>query len=254
VTDAAPEPGPKGHRTVDRVTRILEEVAYRPGVGFAELARVVGAPKSSVHGFVRGLQATGWLHQDDDRGFHLGPAISGLTLASGPVRAGRVSQGELDDLAAETGLAVFLGVRAGAHLIYIGESGTDALTGLAARTDIRRELVSTAGGKALLAVLPDGEREAHLRARQPVEPEAVARFRAELADIRRTRLARNYRYRAAQLAVAAVVHDRTGHSVAALTVIGQAADVGPREAEVGAVLLRHVDSWSRRTTPAREAI
>ena len=62
VTDDATEAdfgGPKNHRTIDRVTQILEEVVYHPGIGFAELARVLDAPKSSVHGFIRGLQAKG---------------------------------------------------------------------------------------------------------------------------------------------------------------------------------------------------
>ena len=58
-------PGPQNHRTVDRVTQILEEVTYRPGITFTELARALGAPKSSVHGFVRGLLAKGRLYEDD---------------------------------------------------------------------------------------------------------------------------------------------------------------------------------------------
>ena len=51
---------PMNHRTVDRVTRILEEVVYMPGMTFAELARALDAPKSSVHGFLSGLLAQGW--------------------------------------------------------------------------------------------------------------------------------------------------------------------------------------------------
>ena len=53
------ERAPQNHRTVDRVTRILEEVVYSPGMTFAELVRALDAPKSSVHGFIRGLLAKG---------------------------------------------------------------------------------------------------------------------------------------------------------------------------------------------------
>ncbi len=49
---ARPAREPQNHRTVDRVTRILEEVVYNPGMTFAELARALGAPKSSVYGFI----------------------------------------------------------------------------------------------------------------------------------------------------------------------------------------------------------
>ena len=78
---------PQNHRTVDRVTRILEEVVYRPGMTFGDLSHTVDAPKSSVHGFVSGLLAQGWLHEADGR-FYLGPAVYALTLAGGHIRAG----------------------------------------------------------------------------------------------------------------------------------------------------------------------
>jgi DNA-binding IclR family transcriptional regulator len=257
VVTAAPPPtedsGPKGHRTVDRVTQILEEVVYHPGIGFAELARALDAPKSSVHGFIRGLQAKGWLYEDNRR-FYLGPAIYGLTLASGRIRAGQVTQSELDALHKETGMTVFLGIEAGDHLIYIGESGTDALTGFAARSNIRRELISTAGGKALLAARPDADRDAYLRRQQVNHADLVSEFLGEFADIRKTRIARNTRHNGAQLALASVVRNRAGESVAAAILVGQAAEAEPREAKLRKTLLKHVDSWSQQTYSPREAI
>jgi DNA-binding IclR family transcriptional regulator len=71
---------PQSHRTVDRVTRGLEEVVDKPGMTFAELVRALGAAKRSVHGFMGGLLANGWLY-DEQRRFYLGPAVYGLTLA-----------------------------------------------------------------------------------------------------------------------------------------------------------------------------
>jgi hypothetical protein len=41
---------------------------------FSELARALDAPKGSVHGFIGGLLATGWLYEQDHR-FYLGPAV-----------------------------------------------------------------------------------------------------------------------------------------------------------------------------------
>ena len=83
---------PKNHRTIDRVTRLLEEVVYNPGMTFAQFVRALNAPKSSVHGFISGLLANGWLYQEQHR-FYLGPAVYGLTLASGHIRAGLVTHG-----------------------------------------------------------------------------------------------------------------------------------------------------------------
>jgi DNA-binding IclR family transcriptional regulator len=252
--DAAQDPaGPKNHRTIDRVTQILEEVVYHPGIGFAELARALDAPKSSVHGFIRGLQAKGWLYEDDKR-FYLGPAIYGLTLASGHIRAGQVSQSDLDALHKDTGMTVFLGVEAGDHLIYIGESGTDALTGFAARSNIRRKLINTAAGKALLAAKPDAERDAYLRRVQAADGEAVSEFLAEFAEIRKSGVARNFRHHGAQIAFASVMRNQAGESVAAAILVGQTVDVKPREAKVRKLLLKHVASWTRQKSAAREPI
>jgi hypothetical protein len=59
---------PDTHRTIDRVTRILEEVVYAPGLTFSELVRALGASKSSVHGFIQGLLAKGWLYEEQRSG------------------------------------------------------------------------------------------------------------------------------------------------------------------------------------------
>src|SRR3954469_14770920 len=98
---------PQNHRTVDRVTRILEEVVYKPGMTFAELVRALDAAKSSVLGFISGLLANGWLYQEQHR-FYLGPAVYGLTMASGHIRAGLVTHEDLVALERETGVAAFL--------------------------------------------------------------------------------------------------------------------------------------------------
>jgi DNA-binding IclR family transcriptional regulator len=245
--------GPKAHRTVDRVTQILEEVVYQPGIGFVELARALDAPKSSVHGFVQGLLAKGWLYEDNRR-FYLGPAVYGLTLASGHIRAGQVTHADLEALHQDTGLTVFLGVEAGDHLIYIGESGTDSLTGFAARSNIRRTLISTAGGKALLTARPAVERDAYLRRQQQENADLVSDYLAEIAEIEKSRIARNFRHHGAQLALATVVRNPAGGSVATAILVGQTALMEPREAKLRRTLLKHVDAWSQRTVSPREPI
>jgi DNA-binding IclR family transcriptional regulator len=236
---------PQNHRTVDRVTRILEQVVYKPGMSFADLARAVDAPKSSVHGFVQGLLATGWLIELDRR-FYLGPAVYGLTLASGHLRTGLVTQEELEALHKRSRLAVFLGVQAGDHLIYVAEVGSDPVAGFDARSNIRRTLLATAGGKALLATQPDAEREAYLRRHRAEEPELVTAFLDEYDDIKRTRLATNVRQSGKRYAVATTVHNESGNAVAEVTLVGPTADVKPRVKKLGALLLDFADSRSER--------
>jgi DNA-binding IclR family transcriptional regulator len=246
---------PQNHRTVDRVTRILEEVVYRPGMTFAELARALDAPKSSVHGFVSGLLANGWLFELDRR-FYLGPAVYGLTLVSGQIRAGTVTHENLEALRDAADAAVFVGVRAGEHLIYIAEVGSDPVVGFDARSNIRRGLLSTAGGKALLAARPDSEIEAYLRRRDPDDSELVRHFLDELDEIRTSRIATNVRQSGTRFAVATTVnHQSPGNAVASITLVGSTADLEPRQKKLSKLLLKHVDAWAteRPVTP-REAI
>jgi DNA-binding IclR family transcriptional regulator len=248
-----PERGPQNHRTVDRVTRILEEVVYSPGLTFAELVRAVGAPKSSVHGFIRGLLAKGWLHQERHR-FYLGPAVYGLTLASGHIRAGLVTHQDLAALNEEAGLPAYLGVQAGDHLIYVAEAGSDPVERFDARSNIRRTLLATAGGKALLAERRDAERESYLRRRSKDEAELVDQFLDEYQAIRKTRIATNMRRGGTRFAIATTVHNPASEAVASITLVGPTAHVQPRLKKLSQILCRHVDAWSRRAMTAREAI
>ena len=244
---------PQNHRTVDRVTRILEEVVYNPGLTFAELVRALDAAKSSVHGFIRGLLAKGWLYEEQGR-YYLGPAVYGLTLASGHIRAGLVTHTDLATLHEETGVAAFLGVQAGDQLIYIAEAGSDSITGFEARSNIRRPILATAGGKALLVARSDGERESYLRRRRAEEADLVEQFLEEYAEIKRTRIATNIRRGSTRFGIATVVHNQSGEAVAAITLVGLTAEVQPRVQELAKRLLRHVDSWRQRSMTPREAI
>jgi DNA-binding IclR family transcriptional regulator len=252
VSQTSAERGPQNHRTVDRVTRIVEEVVYRPGITLADLARTLDAPKSSVHGFVRGLLAKGWLYEDGNK-FFLGPAIYGLTMASGQMSAGSVSQADLDALHRATGAAVFMGVRAGDNLIYVSVAGTDAQTGFAARSNIRRELLDTAGGKAILAELSDQERDAYLRRRPPEQAELVQQFLTELRDIKANHTAENFRYNGRQFAIATVVHNQFGEVAGEITLIGPAEEFVPRKDQLRQILLTTVSALTGRRDRGRVA-
>ena len=247
------ERAPQNHRTVDRVTRILEEVVYSPGMTFAELVRALGAPKSSVHGFIRGLLAKGWLHQERHR-FYLGPAVYGLTLASGQIRAGLVTQDDLEALHAETGLPAYLGVQAGDHLIYIAEAGSDPVGRFDARSNIRRTILMTAGGKALLTERRDAERESYLRRRSKEEADLVEQFLQEYHTIKNTRIATNVRRNGTRFAIATTVHNPASEPVASVTLVGPTPEVQPRLKKLSQILCRHVDSWARRSMTPREKI
>jgi DNA-binding IclR family transcriptional regulator len=241
------------HQTINRVTRILEEVVYRPGSTYAEITRAIGAPKSSVYGFIRGLISVDWLFERDHR-LYLGPALFSLAIASGHIRAGLVTPADLDSLHRATGLTVFVGIRAGDHLIYISEAGSDLMAGFEARTNIRRNLLDTAGGKAMLATLPEAELESYLRSRPPEQRDQVYAFVQEVGAIRESQIAVNVNDARARTGMATVLRDISGRVVASVTLVGTSPLVLPRLDLLSELLITHVSDWRNRSVTPREAI
>jgi DNA-binding IclR family transcriptional regulator len=163
-----------------------------------------------------------------------------------------VTHDDLTALQQATHVPAFLGVQAGDHLMYIAEAGGDHVVGFEARSNIRRTLLLTAGGKALLAMQPHAQREAYLRRRGPDEVDLVDRFLEEFEQIRKTRIATNLHR--GRFALATTVYNQGGQAVASVTLVGPAAEVQPKLKKLSQILLRHVDSWSQRTLSPREAV
>lgn len=248
----APPPGT--HQTINRVVRILEEVVYRPGSTYAEITRAVGAPKSSIYGFIRGLLSVDWLIEQNHR-LYLGPAFYSLAISSGHVRAGLVTQADLESLYRDTGLTAFVGVRAGNHLLYIAEAGSDAMASFEARQNIRRDLLHTAGGRALLAFMPQRELQDHLRGRPADQRADVEDFLQACPTIRDSHVAVNVNAARGRTAVATVILDPRGQAVASVTLVGPTPQVLSRVDSLGALLRERIAEWEGRTqAPAREPI
>jgi len=231
------------HRTVGVVTRILELIAYHPGITLTEITQALDVPKSSIRKFVRGLEATGWLYNDDHH-IYLGAATYALTRVMGDTWIGFISQADLEALHADTGFAVFLSVQSGDDLIYIAEASGESDVGFAAaRIQLRWTLVGTAGGKALLASAPAADRDAYLR-RHNEDKEDCRTFLAEYDTIQRSRIATNIRRAGTRYAIATTVRNEQEDVVASVSLVGNTADMQPRLRELSDILHRHVDSWT----------
>ncbi len=143
-------------RAVQNALTLMETLASVQPVGVSELARLVQQPKSSVQRTLRTLELAGWAETAGDgvvhwrltrKVFRIG--VSGATSSPFP-RSAEVQMAALRDRYGET---VHLGVPDGDHLLVIARiDGTNNLrTFLELGT--RAPLVSTAGGRAMLAGL-----------------------------------------------------------------------------------------------------
>lgn len=180
------------HRTVTRVTAILESVAARPdGVRLADLVTDLGAPKSSVHGFARGLVAVGYLVEESGV-YRIGPAVAALLASSRPT-AVEVARPVMEALRAEFDETVTLAELVGNSFVYLLSVDSTQLIRYSAPLHQRRPLMPPSAGKVFLAHLPARKRQAYLRSYVDASHASrpAADVEAELAEIRESGVAVN---------------------------------------------------------------
>lgn len=235
---------PRPHRTVERISQILEEVASsRRGCTLAELAKKLEAPKSSVQGFVNGLVEVGYVSEQNRRYF-LGPAPFMLTQRAHRVPLGAVRHEDLLDLSAETECSVLLGILVGRDLVYIDHVGVGTAETYMARTRPRRPTLRVAAGRLLVALMAPAEMYDFL---DREDPDLVNDFLSHVDRIRAERVSVSERSIAPQIsAIAIPVTDSSDTAFAALVIAGEPDDVLPRRDELVPLMRKHADSWARR--------
>jgi DNA-binding IclR family transcriptional regulator len=228
------------HRGVDRTVAILENVAHsRTGLSLSEIARRLDAPVSSIQGLTNGLVATGYLIEEARR-YLLGPGAYALTMGADWSLVAPVSHRLIEELAQELGCALVVGMMVGDSLVYFDEVGEDPLVDFYAKSRSRRPLLTSSGGKCLLAALPDPELNQRLRELSASHPsEQIDAFLSELPEIRRTGLARGWGI-PDTAAIAAGVPGRSGRIVAAVIAAGPDHVLGPRLDDIGTALLERI--------------
>jgi DNA-binding IclR family transcriptional regulator len=171
----------KEHRTVSRVTTILERVsAARTGVRLAELAAALDAPRSSVHGLVKGLVATGYLREEDG-GYVLGPAVGALLMAAPPT-LDLATRPEMEKLHRQFDETVMLARPVGDSLVYTDTIESTRAIRFSTPLHTRRPLYPTSAGKCILAFAPTRMRENYLTTHIP-DPDRRELVRRELTEI-----------------------------------------------------------------------
>jgi DNA-binding IclR family transcriptional regulator len=180
------------HRTVDRVTGILEAVSLSPrGVTLAELAVALDAAKSSVQELTNGLLARGYLIEEEHR-FHLGPGPFILASRANKLAALSLDHRFVAELGKVLGCTILVGVRVGDAIVFTDYAGEESPSlAFVARTHARRPLYTSAAGKILLANVPDEEMYRLLDLASPEQAGDVRQFLTELPEIRSRRLAFN---------------------------------------------------------------
>ncbi|MEV7520187.1 IclR family transcriptional regulator [Streptomyces sp. NPDC091371] len=194
-TESSPRP-PRGGRSsaagsaLEKSLRVLEAVAAPGGPHrLAELTAAAAVPKSTAFRILASLIEQGFVRQESDSRYGVGPRLRGLSalVAGGePATVGRV----LGELRRATGQTVHLALRSGESITYIRKlEGEDQPFRTASRVGTRMPLHTTAIGKSVLAHLPAAEvrdliATTGLPARTPRSLTTEEALTADLAEIR----------------------------------------------------------------------
>jgi DNA-binding IclR family transcriptional regulator len=231
---------------VERVVATLRLVATAPAGGLrsAEVSRALDLRKATTSRLLASLEATGVLYRDAGRRWHVTEAFRasfGLPLASARLRqAARPALGALSDSLCDT---TFLSVRAGLDSLCLERHvGSYPLQALSLSVGSRRPLGIGAGSMALLAWLPEAERQESIAAQAgrlahyPQIDLATLSARAEEARARGHVVLRDFVVRG-MTGIARPVRDGAGLVIGALSVAALTERLsGPREAMAIAAL------------------
>lgn len=217
-------------QSVERIFSVLDAVVASPGgVRLADLARVTGAPKTSLVGLLAGMVDGGQLRRDAEGRYFLGPRIFSLAMrVVGSLDLAALARPVLEWLSDETGETVLLGALApsGDVAIYIDKVESRSSLRYTVSLGEQRELYCTAIGKMMLAHMPAAKQNAYL---ESVDLQAFTRrtltdlgsLRKELGAIRAGGLAHTHGERVVGAdAVAAPVHGFQQEVLAAIVVAG----------------------------------
>jgi IclR family acetate operon transcriptional repressor len=231
-------PGDGGHRAANRVVDILQLLAASPGgLVLRDVSAQLEAPKSSLLPLLRALTARGYLAQGIAGEYRLGPGAMELGAAApGPMALMDAARPAVVDLMRRTGETVFLGTLSSDHasIVYIDKVESDHIIQYAGGVGDRRPLHATAIGKAILAFLPAGERDAILTAlslsrHTERTVTSLPALRASLEEVRTTGVCVTIdELVPGASGIAAPVFDRHGRVAGACAVGGPTDRVRPR--------------------------
>ena len=206
-------------------------------IGLPEVSAALGIPKSTTYKYLQTLRDAGFVVQNADDDYQLGPAVWRLnrgrhiwrafqTLALPHLRRLRDQYGETAAMVELNGLET--------RCIEVAESTQRLRVGLP--VGHRSPVHSTAAGKALLAFVPPQWQRMHTPlAMAALTPGTITDFDEFVAELRATE-ARGWATERGEddahtSSVAAPVLDRSGRSIVAITVVAPSNRLSPHLTE-----------------------
>lgn len=220
------------HRTVSRIVGILEFVVRSPsGATLAEIASYLDAPKSSVYGFVRGLEAEGYLKEGEAGRFVFGLGAHTL-LASQATSLVELAAPVMNVLGQKLGETITLAMFLDHELTYVHTVPSNQRIGYNPEMHTRRPLWPTSAGKILLAATDDPGLKSHVKKSEDLQEDV---FNSEIESVRHYGYGLNLGETVADVSAFAVGLKISSSLAAAITVGGPNVRMRPHVEEKVAI-------------------
>lgn len=240
-------------RGIDRVVDVLEHLrAVRHPIGIGDLARAIGAPRSTIYEIVERLSDKGLLELDDQNAVYFGPAVyfyADAYLASHPLfRHGRDEAVRLSKVTGETTqICMLLGSKYTVAFMQPGSS----LFRIISEIGVLVPIPWTASGRLLLAGMSDDSIRALIPPEDFVLPDGrvlgIDEFLADVAAARLTNRTMTVGLSDPYTAcLAAAILDERQHAIATICFMVPAGTPIERKEELLNELTTAAGSVSRR--------
>jgi DNA-binding IclR family transcriptional regulator len=216
--------------SLEKGLAILRELASSErGLTIADLARLTGLNRTTVHRLCEILRRDGWVYRSSNTGeagrLDLGTATHGLAvLITNKYDTESQLQPLIEGVARSLGETVHVGSLQGAQVVHIGRAMPETGVNIAARLGSREFAHAAALGKVLLATLDDDHvrdllGDESLAQRTPNTITSTSRLLDELQRIREVGYAiDNEESRIGVKCVAAPIFDSAGRAVFAISI------------------------------------
>ncbi|WP_219722591.1 IclR family transcriptional regulator [Brevibacterium luteolum] len=204
-------------------------------VGFSELAEELQIPKSTLHGFIKGLLAEGYLEAVGNS-YSLGAGLHAI-LGPADTSSRLLLDGLCEQISARTGETVTTAVPVASSVVYVFSAAASYEVCYMPRLRVRRPLLPTSSGKVFLA-FADPQKRTEIY--DDIDAHLVRAFEAERAEIERTGMAYNKGETVKDVGAVAVGAWINGHLSAAITVAGPISRISDDLPYYGAVALEVV--------------
>lgn len=222
----APIPTQPGLSSVDNALQLLHLIGQRRALRVAEAAEALGVARSTAHRLLTALRHRGFVSQDKPNGvYRPGRALLEIGLtAIGRIDIRRAARPVLEQLRDTTQETASLLLLEGNSVRFIDCVESPRSVRVGSRTGIVLPAHCTAGGKAILAALPDGDLDRRypdrqLEGRTPNSITTWEQLESELDEVQAAGYATNFGEGESPIcAVGVAIDDLIGHPLAGLAV------------------------------------